>query len=99
MKNIENYLSGKDIDIKENNYSFLLSFAFLYKLTHLRTLCEDWKENNIEELSLEISNYIIRKYGIYNEYIMNIYIYIYRKTKWERLLIKPLSAYVDNLLQ
>ena len=94
LKNIENYLSGKDLDIKENNYSFLLSFAYLCKLTHLRTLCDDWKKNNIEELSLGISNYIVRKYGIYNEYI-----YIYRKTKWERLLIKPLSAYIDNLLQ
>ena len=73
LKNIENYLSGKDIDIKENNYSFLLSFAFLYKLTYLRTLCDDWKKNNIGELSLGISNCIIRKYGIYNEYI---YIYI-----------------------
>ena len=69
LKNIENYLSGKDIDIKENNYSFLLSFAYLCKLTHLRTLCDDWKKNNIAELSRGISNYIFRKYGIYNEYI------------------------------
>ena len=76
IKTIENYLSGINIDITGNNYSFLLSFAYLYKLTNLRMLCNIWKENNLGKIHYGIPNCIIRKYGIYSKYII-----IFRKTK------------------
>ena len=76
IETIENYLSGNNIDITENNYSFLLSFAYLYKLTNLRMLCDDWKKNNIGKIHSGIPNCIIRKYGICSKYII-----IFRKTK------------------
>ena len=76
IETIENYLSGNNIDITMNNYSFLLSFAYLYKLTNLRMLCNIWKENNLGKIHSGIPNYIIRKYGICSKYII-----IFRKTK------------------
>ena len=44
IESIENYLNGNNIDITENNYSFLLSFAYLYKLTNLLMLCNIGKK-------------------------------------------------------
>ena len=78
LEGIERYFCGKFVEITEDNFLFLLNISYLYKLAALRNDCEIWKENiKDKEYNFRISNCIIRKYGI----IMNIYIYIYRKTK------------------
>ena len=85
LEGIERYFCGKFVEITEDNFLFLLSISYLYKLTALINDCENWKENiKDKEHNFGISNCIIRKYGIIMNiyiYIYIFYIYIYRKTK------------------
>ena len=40
LNNFEKYIKGEEIIITSNIYSFLLSFAYYYKLIKLRNMCE-----------------------------------------------------------
>ena len=66
LESIERYFCREFVEITEDNYLFLLSFSYLYKLATLRNDCEIWKENKKDkEYNFGISNCIIRKYGNY----------------------------------
>ena len=65
-KNIANYFQGKAINLNHQNRAFLLSFAYLYKLKELFTICtndlSDLPEIDLESTK-EIFDFIATKKG------------------------------------